>query len=52
MRYTKILLSILATSLLAAGCGKEQEGTIPQPSADDAKEIHFIQSSLPKEFPL
>lgn len=51
MRHTKILLSILATSLLAAGCGKEQEGTIYKPSADDAKEIHFIQSSLTKEFP-
>ena len=37
--------------LLAVGCDKEQNGTVYSPNSDDAKEIHFIQSSLSKEFP-
>lgn len=37
--------------LLAAGCDKEQNGIIYNPTPEDAKEIHFIQSSLTKEFP-
>ena len=37
--------------LLAIGCDKEQNGTVYSPNSDDAKEIHFIQSSLTKEFP-
>lgn len=37
--------------LLAVGCDKEQNGTIYKPGSDDAKEIHFIQSALTKEFP-
>ena len=44
-----IYLTALAL-IAAAGCSKEQEGTIYKPNADDAKEIHFIQSSLAKEF--
>lgn len=40
-----------ALLLLTVGCDKEQNGTIYNPSSDDAKEIHFIQSSLTKEFP-
>lgn len=40
-----------STLLLAVGCDKEQNGTIYTPSSDDAKEIHFIQSALSKEFP-
>lgn len=38
-------------SLLLFGCDKEQTGAIYTPSQEDAKEIHFIQSSLSKEFP-
>lgn len=37
--------------LAATGCDKEQNGTIYNPSSEDAKEIHFIQSTLTKEFP-
>lgn len=51
MKYRNIFLTILATSMLALGCSKEQEGSIYRPGADDSKEIHFIQSSLTKEFP-
>lgn len=51
MKYINIFLTILATSMLALGCSKEQEGSIYRPGTDDAKEIHFIQSSLTKEFP-
>ena len=52
MKYSKTI-SCLAASLLllAAGCDKEQNGTIYSPGSEDAKEIHFIQSSLTKEFP-
>ena len=48
MKYINIFLSILTTSLLTVGCSKEQEGRIYRPGTDDAKEIHFIQSSLTK----
>lgn len=51
MKYINIFSIILATSLFTAGCSKEQEGSIYRPGTDDAKEIHFIQSSLTKEFP-
>lgn len=42
----------MASFLLVAatGCDKEQTGTIYKPSSEDAREIHFIQSSLAKEF--
>lgn len=36
--------------LLAAACSQTQEGTYYNPNKDDAKEIHFIQSSIEKEF--
>lgn len=36
--------------LVATACDKEQTGTIYRPSSEDAKEIHFIQSALTKEF--
>ena len=44
MKYSKTI-SCLAASLLllAAGCDKEQNGTIYSPGSEDAKEIHFIQ---------
>lgn len=51
MKHINIFSFILATSLFTAGCSKEQEGSIYRPGTDDAKEIHFIQSSLTKEFP-
>lgn len=36
--------------LLGAACSKTQEGPQYNPNKDDAKEIHFIQSSIEKEF--
>ena len=36
--------------LLGAACSQTQEGTYYTPNRDDAKEIHFIQSSIEKEF--
>ncbi len=51
MRYTGSIFCLTASLLLAAGCDKEQKGTVFSPNADDSKEIHFIQSSLTKEFP-
>lgn len=51
MKHIYAILSLTASLLFAAGCDKEQNGTIYSPGADDAKEIHFIQSSLTKEFP-
>ncbi len=50
MRYNGTIFCLTALLLLAAGCDKEQKGTVFSPSADDSKEIHFIQSSLTKEF--
>lgn len=52
MKYSKTISCLAALFLLAAtGCDKEQNGTIYNPSSEDAKEIHFIQSTLTKEFP-
>lgn len=52
MKYSKTISCLAALFLLAAtGCDKEQNGTIYNPSSEDAKEIHFIQSALTKEFP-
>ncbi len=52
MKYSRIISCLAASFLLAAaGCDKEQNGTIYNPSSEDAKEIHFIQSALTKEFP-
>ena len=36
--------------LLAAACSQTQDGTQYTPNKDDAKAIHFIQSSIEKEF--
>ncbi len=36
--------------LLATACSQTQEGTYYTPNKDDAKAIHFIQSSIEKEF--
>lgn len=36
--------------LLCAACSKMQEGNRYTPNKDDSKEIHFIQSSIEKEF--
>ncbi len=52
MKYSKIISCVTASLLIIlTGCDKEQNGTIYRPNSDDAKEIHFIQSSLTKEFP-
>ena len=53
MKYSKSTSCLLVASLflLAVGCDKEQNGTVYSPNSDDAKEIHFIQSFLSKEFP-
>lgn len=39
-----------ALLLLGTACSQTQEGACYTPNADDAKEIHFIQSSIEKEF--
>ena len=51
------LENILASLLIIGACGsfascsKTQEGPIYNSNGDDGKEIHFIQSSIGKEFP-
>lgn len=40
----------VAALLFTAACSKTQESTLYTPAPDDAKEIHFIQSSIEKEF--
>lgn len=40
----------VALLLFGAACSKSQEGSFYTPNQDDAKEIHFIQSSIEKEF--
>lgn len=40
----------MALLLFGAACSKTQEGTYYNPNKDDSKEIHFIQSSIEKEF--
>lgn len=40
----------VALLLLGAACSKTQEGTYYNPNKDDSKQIHFIQSSIEKEF--
>ena len=37
--------------LFTAACSQTQEGDQYTPNKDDAKAIHFIQSSIQKEFP-
>ncbi len=39
-----------ALLLLGTACSQTQEGSYYSPNRDDAKEIHFIQSSIEKEF--
>lgn len=41
----------VALLLLTGACSKSQDNAIYNPNKDDAKEIHFIQSSIEKEFP-
>ena len=50
-RYIRIILSSLFASLALASCSQEQLGVIATSNADDNKEIHFISSSISKEFP-
>lgn len=40
----------VALLLFGAACSKTQEGTYYNPNKDDSKQIHFIQSSIEKEF--
>ncbi|MCM1503449.1 MAG: hypothetical protein NC115_12425 [Bacteroidales bacterium] len=49
----KRLRYIIPAIVLMAGtsCSKTQEGPLYNPNYDDCKEIHFIQSSIEKEFP-
>lgn len=49
MKNLSVYLSC-ALLLLGAACGKTQQGVIYNPGDDDAKAIHFIQSSIDKEF--
>lgn len=48
----KSISNILCAALLLLGtaCSKTQEGSIYTPNRDDARQIHFIQSSIEKEF--
>lgn len=41
---------IAALLLLGTACSQTQEGALYTPNGDDAKAIHFIQSSIEKEF--
>lgn len=48
----KNIIYILPALMLAGmSCSKTQEGPLYGPNGDDDKEIHFIQSSVEKEFP-
>lgn len=49
----KSISKYLSAALLLFGtaCSQTQEGSYYTPNGDDAKEIHFIQSSIEKEFP-
>ncbi|WP_295939197.1 hypothetical protein [uncultured Alistipes sp.] len=40
----------VALLLFGVACSKSQEGPLYNPNKDDAKQIHFIQSSIEKEF--
>ena len=41
---------ILLFLLMLFSCSKVQEGPLYDPNGDDGREIHFIQSSMEKEF--
>ncbi len=45
-----ILLSVIAAAAFSS-CSQEQLGVIVTPNDDDNREIHFLQSSVTKEFP-
>ena len=46
----KILYILPAVAMVLFSCSKVQEGPLYDSNGDDGKEIHFIQSSLEKEF--
>lgn len=48
--FRTIVLSSLALAALCS-CSQEQLGVIASSNSDDNREIHFIQSSMAKEFP-
>lgn len=50
-RHIRIISYFALASLALASCSQEQLGVIASSNDDDNKEIHFIQSSMSKEFP-
>lgn len=44
------IFSAFALILAMVSCDKEQLGTVYSPNSDDDKEVHFIQTSITKEF--
>lgn len=50
-RYIKVILFSAFALLALSSCSQEQLGVTAMSNADDNKEIHFIQSSVTKEFP-
>ncbi len=45
-----IIVSLAIALLLGAGCSQDQLGVTAMSTSDDSREIHFLQSSLSKEF--
>ncbi len=45
-----VIVSLAIALLLGAGCSQEQLGVTATSTGDDSREIHFLQSSLSKEF--
>ncbi len=49
-RNLRIILLSAFAALASLSCSKEQLGVIASSNADDDKEIHFVQTSMTKEF--
>ena len=50
-RYIKVILFSAFALLALSSCSQEQLGVTATSNTDDNREIHFIQSSVTKEFP-
>lgn len=50
-RHIINILLAASAALASLSCSQEQLGVIVSPNGDDNREIHFIQTSLSKEFP-
>ena len=49
-RYSYIFLSLAAALFAASSCSQDQLGVTATSNASDSREIHFLQTSLSKEF--